>query len=454
VDAQWLVPHFEKMLYDNAQLAQLYLDAYLVSGDKHHADVVRDILNYVLRDMTHPEGGFYSAEDADSAPDAALPHHKEEGAFYLWERAEIEALLEPGEVDVVALHFGVSERGNTISDPQGEFGTRNVLYRAVPIETVAEQTGITIEEALRIVEDARARLLTLRAGRPRPHLDDKVIVSWNALMISALARAFQIAGRPRDLAAAQAAARFIRDRLWQPAVRTLKRRYRDGESRFEGQLDDHAFLIQALLDLYESDFDVAWLAWAEELAETMLVKFGDAQDAQGGALFDNVSDPAVLVRTKELYDGAEPSGNSVAALGLLRLSWFLDRPEWGERAEGIVRAGGPFFERAPHAVPQMLQALDFLLSEPVQVVVGGPPDALDTIRLLETVRSRFMPHRVVLAVDGGDGQRWLAERLPFLAQVRPPARSVAVAQVCRHYTCDLPVTTPEALAATLDSAAG
>ena len=156
------------------------------------------------------------------------------------------------------------------------------------------------------------------------------------------------------------------------------------------------------------------------------------------------------MRTKELYDGAEPSGNSVAALALLRLSWFLDRPEWGERAAGIVAAAAPFLERAPHAVPQMLQALDFLLSEPVQVVVGGAPGALETLRLLETVRSRFMPHRVVIAADGGEGQRRLAQRLPFLADVKPPAGSAAVAQVCRHYACDLPVTTPEDLAAALD----
>jgi uncharacterized protein YyaL (SSP411 family) len=451
VDAYWRVPHFEKMLYDQAQLVSALLEAHLVSGDLFFADVALDVLDYVERDLRSPEGGFYSAEDADSAPDPAHPEHKEEGAFYLWERAEIEALLGAPATELVCLHFGVSERGNTISDPQGEFGSRNVLYRAVPIEAVAAQLGMPPEDARRAIDDARARLLEGRALRPRPHLDDKVIVSWNGLMISAAARAYQIVGRAQDLAAAQGAASFIRDRLWDAATHTLLRRFRDGESRFAAQLDDHAFLIQGLLDLYEADFDVAWLEWAEGLAETMLDRFGGAD---GGALYDNPPDPSVLLRTRELYDGAEPSGNSVAALGLLRLSWFLDRSEWRERAAGMVAAAGPFLERAPHAIPQMLQTLDFVLAEPVQVVIGGARGSDEAARMLETVRGRFMPHRVVIGAFGDAGQARLARRLPFLEAVKPAPGARAIAQVCRHYACDLPVSTAESLAAALDEPPG
>ncbi|HVR29933.1 MAG TPA: thioredoxin domain-containing protein [Thermoanaerobaculia bacterium] len=450
VDAYWRVPHFEKMLYDQAQLASAFLEAYLVSGDVFFAEVSLDVLDYVARDLRSPEGGFYSAEDADSAPDPSRPEHKEEGAFYLWERAEVEALLDPPATEVVCLHYGLSEAGNTISDPQGELGTRNVLYRAASLESVAEQCGLAVDAARRIVHDAGSRLLAERNRRPRPHLDDKVIVAWNGLMLSAFARAYQVMGRPQDLEAARGAAAFVRDRLWDPDTRSLRRRFRAGEARFAAQLDDYAFLVQGLLDLYEADFDAAWLEWAEALQEELLERFADPH---GGALFDNPVDPHVLVRSKELYDGAEPSGNAIAALDLVRLSWFLDRPEWRERAAEIVRAAGPFLERAPHAVPQMLVALDHLLSEPSQVVVGGALEAPETRRLLETVRSRFMPHRVVLHADGGEGQARLGRRLPFLDGIRP-GPEVAVAHVCREYRCELPVSSPEALAEALDRAAG
>ena len=447
VDAYWRVPHFEKMLYDQAQLATAFLESYLVSGDPFFADVALDVLDYVARDLRSPEGGFYSAEDADSAPDRDRPHDKEEGAFYLWERAEIEALLGAPATELACLYYGVSERGNTLSDPQGELGTRNVLYRAAPLEAVAEQCGTSPDAARRALDDAKARLLAERDRRLRPHLDDKVITAWNGLMISAFARAFQVHGRPSDLEAARAAAAFLRDRLWDPETGVLTRRYRDGEARFAGQLDDYAFLVQGLVDLYEADFDLAWLEWAEALAEALLERFSDPR---GGALFDNPEDPTVLVRSKELYDGAEPSGNAIAALGLLRLSWFFDRPEWRERAAESVRAAGPFLEQAPHAVPQMLQALDLLLSEPLQIVIGGSLHAEPTARLLETVRSRFLPHRIVVHADGGEGQARLARRLPFLEGIRAGGEG-AVAHVCREYRCDLPVTTGEALAQALDA---
>jgi uncharacterized protein YyaL (SSP411 family) len=454
VDAHWRVPHFEKMLYDQAQLAVAYVETYLLTGDVFFADVALDVLDYVRRDLRSPDGGFYSAEDADSAGDPSRPEDKEEGAFYLWERAEIEALLDDRRsggraLELVTLHFGISERGNTIADPQGELGTRNVLYRAAPLEAVAEQLGMPLDEARRVLDEAIERLRAERAHRLRPHLDDKVIVAWNGLMISAFARAYQVLGRPEDLEAARRAAAFVRDRLWSADTGELKRRYRDGEARFAGQLEDYAFLAQGLVDLYEADFDVEWLLWAEALVESLLERFSDPA---GGALYDNAPDPSVLLRTRELYDGAEPSGNSIAALDLLRLSWLLDRPEWRERAGGIVRAASPYLERAPHAVPQMLQALDLLQAAPVQVVIAGALDASSTRRLLETVRSRFMANRVVLHAGGSRAQSALAQRLPFLQGIEP-ADGEAVVHVCRDYRCEMPVSEPHALASALEQAA-
>ncbi len=451
VDAYWRVAHFEKMLYDQAQLGISFIEAYQICGDPLFARVATEVLDYLRRDMQATGGGFRSAEDADSAPDPQRPDDKEEGAFYLWERSEVEGLLGDAS-EIFCETYGVSAAGNTIQDPQQEFGTRNVLYMASDAGTVAERHGIAEEEVLGSLEAGRKTLVEARAQRPRPYSDDKVISAWNGLTISAFARAYQALGRAEDLEGGRNAALFLRQHLWRAEERRLLRRFRDGEARFSAQLDDHAFLVQGLLDLYESDFDVAWLQWAEELQEVQIELFSDPE---GGAFFDSAEDPSILLRTRDLYDGAEPSGNAISVLNLLRLSSMLGRAEWRDRGAEIVAAASSLLDQAPHAVPQMLVGLDLVLARPIQVIVVGAAESDSTAALLAVLRRRLMPQRVVLLADGGEGQSYLARRLAVFEEL--VVTEPATAYLCHDYVCELPISDPDQLAekiALLEPAAG
>ncbi len=277
VDAFWRVPHFEKMLYDQAQLVVSYLEAFQITEDRFFADVATDVLEYVLRDMTDPAGGFYSAEDADSAIDPAHPHEKEEGAFYMWTLEEIAEILDAETASAIVDAFGVSEIGNSISDPTGELGNRNVLYQALTAEQTAKQLGRPEPEIAVALEHGKRVLLEARAKRPRPHLDDKIITAWNGLMISAFARASRVLDEPRFLTAATRAAEFIERELFDSESGTLLRRFRDGEARHPAHLEDYAYLAQGLLDLYEAGFERRWLELAIRLTESQNEKFWDAR---------------------------------------------------------------------------------------------------------------------------------------------------------------------------------
>ena len=449
VDERWHVPHFEKMLYDQGQLAVSYLEAYQITRGEEYAAVARDILEYVLRDMTHPRGGFYSAEDADSAADPAKPHDKREGAFYVWEAAEIRRLLGSPAAGLFELRYGVEASGNVRHDPHGEFTGRNILYAARDLEDAARQAGREPAEAGRILAEARHKLFETRARRPRPHLDDKIITAWNGLMISALARAGAGLEEPRYVQAASRAARFLLDNLVDPGSGDLRRRWREGEAAFAASSLDYACLVQALLDLYEATFDVDWLRRAVSLQERQIARFWDEQ---GSGFWETTGeDPSVLLRMKEDYDGAEPSSNSLAALNLLRLAQLTDRQELRDRAGRVLGAFGSRLRTLPHALPQMLVALDYALAKPRQVVIAGRADAADTRALLREVRSRFLPHAVVMLADGGAGQEELGRRLPFLRTMKP-IEGKATAYICENYACDLPTTDPAQVASLLDRA--
>ncbi|MEE9218639.1 MAG: thioredoxin domain-containing protein [Acidobacteriota bacterium] len=447
VDERWHVPHFEKMLYDQAQLVMSYLEAYQITGDRFFSDTARDILDYVLRDMTHPDGGFYSAEDADSAMDPSRPEDKSEGAFYVWEASEIEKILGAEQTKLFSLRYGVEPRGNVRHDPHGEFPNKNVLYEARSVEEAGKQAGKDAGAIRKMLEEARARLLEVRSGRPRPHLDDKIITAWNGLMISAFARAGAVLEESRYLEAAERAADFVLRRLRDAKTKDLRRRYRDGEAAFSGMSIDYACLIQALLDLYEAGFDVARLRQALELQERHLEKFWD--EAAGGFWETTGEDPSVLLRMKEDYDGAEPASNSIAALNLLRLSQVMDHAKYRSRAEVALGTFSHYLEKIPHALPQMMVALDFALSKPRQIVIAGRPGADDTGALLREVRRRFLPNTVLLLADGGDGQRELAGRLPFLRTMKP-IDGKAAAFVCENYACELPTTDPAVMSRLLE----
>jgi uncharacterized protein len=466
VDRYWHVPHFEKMLYDQAQLAVAYLDAFQILDDPHlnplpgqrEADakapvrveveaVARDILDYVARDMTSKEGGFFSAEDADSPVVAAGADrgHAEpkEGAFYVWTKKEIDAAIDDA-AEIFDFHYGVQPHGNAPegSDPQDEFRGKNILVERHTITETANHFGKTEEEIGKLLAQSRAKLFSIRSKRPRPHLDDKIIVAWNGLMISAYARAAQVLDAPRYLEIATRAAKFLRTNLYEKKSKLLYRNYRGGRSNIEAFADDYAFVIQGLLDLYEASFDVDWLKFAVQLQETQDRLFFDEKN---GAYFSTSGkDESVFLRMKDDNDGAEPAASSIAALNLLRLSQFRDEKQMAERARKTINAFTTTLSHFPSAIPQMLVALDNSLSKPRQIVLAGKKDAPETKALLREVNRHFLPKTVLLLADGAEGQKYLGEKNEAIRAMSPIDGKPA-AYVCENFTCKAPVTDPKAL---------
>ncbi len=449
-DAAWHVPHFEKMLYDQAQLASSYVDAYQITHDAFFAETARDILEYVLRDMRAPEGGFYSAEDADSLLEEGKPEvaAATEGAFYVWAAKQIEKVL--GAAAIFNFAYGVAPHGNVPpeQDVQGEFRGKNILIARHSLAETARHFSKSEREIATVLSGARQKLFEARSHRPRPARDDKILTAWNGLMISGFARAAQALEEPRYLSAAEAAAGFVKANLYDPKTGKLKRRYRAREAGIDGFLDDYAFFIQGLLDLYESSFDVEWLRWAVQLQEKQDQVFWDSKS--GGYFSTSGGDPSILVQLRDDYDGAEPSPNSVAALNLLRLSEMTGRQAWREKAERLFAVFARRLESNPEALPQMAAALDFSLSRHKQIIIAGDPGAADTRALLRLVHGRFIPNKILLLADGAQGQKQLAQWLPFLEGVtRKQGR--ATAYVCENYVCKLPTPDPEIVARLLDN---
>ena len=445
-DREWHVPHFEKMLYDQAQLASVYVDAFQLTKDSIFATVAREILDYVLRDMTSPEGGFYSAEDADS-PLPDNPDEHGEGAYYVWTRAEIDDLLDPESAAIFKDRFGVSAGGNVKNDPQNEFTGKNILFKARSIEQLSAELSIDRAQIEQILLKTREQLFRERSKRPRPQQDDKVVTSWNGLMISALARAYQVLREDRYLAAATKAASFIEASLYEQDGRTLLRRFRDGEAGLPAQLDDYAFLAQGLIDLYESTGEINWLRRAIGLTESQLNIFWDDE---GGGFYDAPQNDALhVLRTKSWVDMAEPSGISVAALNLFRLAEMTDNDDWRKKGSATMSAFSTRLSSNPSSAPQMMTAYDFAKNTTKQIVIAGEPGAPDTQRMLQEAHRHFLPNRVLLLADGAEGQQFLGERLAFIRNVRP-LQGKATAYVCEHYVCKLPTTDLEVMGKLLD----
>src|SRR5437762_750969 len=461
VDGHWHVPHFEKMLYDQAQLASAYLDAFQITGDTEFAATARDILDYVRRDMASPEGGFYSAEDADSALVAGLadPSHRKdaEGAFYVWTKQEIDDAL--GEdARVFSFHYGVEENGNapTEADPHGEFVGKNILIERHSIAETARfrSTGVppvgptpkafgvdtkNVNAVQKLLAQSRQTLFSIRNKRPRPHLDDKIIAAWNGLMISAFARAAQVLDDASYLEAATRGAEFIRANLYDESRQILFRSYRDGRGEVEGFADDYAFVIQGLLDLYEASFEIRWLKFALELQRQMDTLFWDNEN--GGYFTVTGHDRNILLRMKEDNDSAEPGASSVAALNLARLAAIRNDAELLARAKKTVNAFARQVAHFPSALPQMLVAFDFLECSPRQIVIAGDSDSPDTKALLAEVRRHFLPNRVLLLADGAEGQSYLGETNQAVRAMSMMAEKPA-AYVCENFACKMPVTDP------------
>ena len=438
VDRQWHVPHFEKMLYDQAQLAAAYLEAWQITGQAQYAETVRDILCYVQREMTIPEGGFYSAEDADSLIRHGSKEHAE-GAFFVWTKKEIEAVLEEGAAGLFCEHYGVRENGNVdpSSDPHGELIGKNVLMEQRTIEGSAAHLGIPLEVVVDLLSASRQILFNERSKRPRPHLDDKVLCAWNGLMISAFAKAGAILQQTDFIKSAEKAAQFVRSHLTDPSTGKLRRSWRDGKVLERAFAEDYAFLIQGLLDLYEANFEIQWLQWAVELQATMDRLFWDEE---GGGYFSSAADdPHLLVRLKEDYDGAEPSANSVAALNHLRLSRMVNDEAAAKKAAQIFALSARTLKGMPAAVPQLLVALGSSHGPGRQIVVAGILGSPDTEALIAAARKGFHPDQILLLADGGEGQRWLSEHVPTLAGMKPIDGKAALYR-CENFTCSAPVT--------------
>jgi uncharacterized protein len=467
VDRHWHVPHFEKMLYDQAQLASAYLDAFQITGDADFAATARDILDYVRRDMTSPDGGFYSAEDADSriAGGNGVPSRGKtaEGAFYVWTKQEIDDAL-GHDAPTFSVHYGVEENGNvpTGADPHGELRGKNILIGGTGVPSATGRTGLgkpvgsnpkafgvdkrDAETVRKSLAESRQKLFSIRSKRPRPHLDDKIIAAWNGLMISAFAQGARILDDVSYLEGATQAAEFVQAKLYDESRKILFRSYREGRSEVEGFADDYAFFIQGLIDLYQASFEMRWLKFALELQRQMDALFWD--DKGGGYFAVTDHDSSILLRMKEENDSAEPAASSVAALNLARLAAIRNDRELLARAKKTVNAFGRQLMHFPSALPQMLVALDFLKTAPRQIVVAGDRGEEHVQELLGEVQKHFLPHAIVLLADGGEGQEFLSEKNEAIRAMGPVNAKPAV-YICEDFTCKAPVTNVQQLRALL-----
>ena len=422
-DGFWLVPHFEKMLYDNALLAKLYLHGFQATGRGLYRRVTEETLDYVLREMTGPHGGFYSSQDAES--------EGVEGKFFVWTPEEVHAVLGEDQGNLVGGFFGLTEAGN--------FEGKTIFNVPQPPEDFSQEYGIPLEQLMDTVQAAKKALLLAREERVHPMRDDKVLSSWNGLMLRALAEAGAVLGREDYLDAARKNADFLLTNLFDG--NRLLRTYRDGHAKLLGYLEDHAFVADGLLALYEATFEGRWLGQAAALADSMIQLFWD-EDI--GGFYDTGADHEdLVVRPRDTFDNAQPCGGSVAADVLLRLAVLTGNQDYSEKGAKPLAALQQLMARAPSGFGQWLGAVDFHLAQPKEIVIIGPAGDPATKRLMETVYGSFLPNKVVAGTDPGQENAGL--ELPLLED-RGMVEGRPTAYVCQNYACQLPVTGPEALA--------
>jgi uncharacterized protein YyaL (SSP411 family) len=425
-DARWLVPHFEKMLYDNALLSRLYLHLYQVTGDAFYRRIAEETLDYVVREMTDERGGFYSTQDADS--------EGHEGKFFVWSLEEINQILGADDTALFAAYYDVSAGGN--------FEGQNILNVTRSAEEVARGAGVSVERLNEALARGRRELFTVRERRIKPQRDEKVLTAWNGLMLASFAEAAAILERADYLEVAQNNARFVLENLRRG--RLLLRTYKDGQAKLNAYLEDYAFFIDGLVALYEATGELRWLQEAKQLADTMNEEFWDEQE--GGYFYTGRSHEELIVRSKDFLDNATPSGNSVAADVLLRLGVLSGNEEYSRMAVTIFRLLRDPLARYPSAFGRLFAALDFYLSSPKEIAIVGPRADAGTEALVREVWRRFIPNKVVAQAEETDATA--AELIPLLRE-RKMLNGVATAYVCEHYTCQTPVTTPAELSAQL-----
>ncbi len=414
-DRQWRIPHFEKMLYDQAILARAYLEAYQATRDERYARVARETLDYVLREMTDRQGGFYSAQDADSV-DPHAPGHKREGAYFVWRRDELEKILGGKDAEVFSYVYGVEKEGNALQDPHKEFIGQNVLHVAHSEEEASQHFKKPPAQIEKVLSDSKRKLLEHRSKRVAPHLDDKILTDWNGLTIAAFAFASLVLDEPRYQKAAMDAAEFIRTTLTDENGRLLHR-FRDGEAAIDATLDDYAFLIYGYLNLYEAGFDEAWLEESKKLFRVMTDEFWDKE--RGGFYLTSIRTQDLIARPKTNTDGAIPSGNSMAALEALLLSRFTEDAEYDQIARKIFTVFSDDVAANPTGYSQMLVALDFAVGPSTEIVFSTRRRDAVFESMLKEIHLRFLPNKITLwkKVDGK-----------------------TTATICKNRVCGLPVT--------------
>ncbi len=431
VDELWRVPHFEKMLYDQAQLASTYLDAYMVTKKEIYLSIAEKTLEYVLNYMTDKEGGFYSAEDAESAISEDELDIKEEGAYYLWTQDEINDALGSENGVIMNNYFGTQPNGNTINDPHEVFGNKNVLFISKDLHDMGKLFNKTPEELVDIIKNSKEELLTAREQRPKPHLDDKILTSWNALMISAFAKAYRLTGNQKYLSAAENSLAFILKYLYNDGTGEIFHRYRDGEAKYAGSLEDYAFIIQALIDMYEVTFNTDYLPTAVKLNKYTIDNF---YDKENGGFFDIPGDSKdIILKTKESYDGAEPSGNSIQILNLLKLAIVIDDSSLRDIADKSLNFFYTDLERMPFSSPQLLFALYDDMKGSAEIVLSGEKDSQEFKNLQNIINSTYIPNRILLYADSP-----VENVAPFIKTIVENASGTNVF-ICENYKCDLPV---------------
>jgi uncharacterized protein YyaL (SSP411 family) len=422
-DSEWLLPHFEKMLYDQAGLMMAYTEAYQITRKKEYADIIREVFEYVTRDLGSPEGAFYSAEDADS--------EGEEGKFYTWRQSDIEDVLKKENSSLFLKVFNIHEEGNFEDEATRKKTGLNIPHLS---ETVVVDTEMSREEMKLLLDQAKTKLFIRRENRIRPSLDDKILTDWNGFMIAALAKAGAVLGDQKLIETAETALRFIVDNMIDEE-RRLFHRYKDGEVVIQAFLDDYAYLVWALLELYEATFNPEYLEHAKDLTSDMLTHFWD--DEQGGLFFTGDYSEELLVRKKDAYDGAMPSGNSVAALNMIRLARFLGDTNFEEKAAATIRAFSATIPRAYSGFSMMLAALEFALGESFEIVIAGDPSETDSQKMIDAIRGQYIPNRVIL-LKGTTHQSSEVTRLAPFAKFMDTVGGKATAHVCIDYNCKLP----------------
>ncbi len=432
-DDFWLLPHFEKMLYDQALLAMAYTEAYEATKKPEYQTTAREILTYVLRDMRDALGGFYSAEDADSKDEEGKLG---EGTFYVWTEQEIRKLFDPDEADFIIKIFNVKKGGNFLDQATQERTGENILHLSKSRADLAPELKLSADELQRSVEKIRTKLFSIRETRAHPHKDDKVLTNWNGLMIAALSKAARVFDEPKYIEAAKAAAEFIFNKMVRSDGRLLHR-YRDGEAAILANLDDYAFLIWGLLELYETTFDTSYLLKALKLNEEQLQYFGD--EKIGGFYFTPQDGEELLIRKKEIYDGAIPSGNSVAMLNLLRLEQITGNAEFRERAARIGRVFANEVKQMPTAFTQLMVALEFAIGPSCQITIAGNPHTQDTQAMIKAIRNQFLPNKIVILNPTDQGSTEISQIADYVKN-QPSIDGKATAYVCFKGFCKKPVT--------------